>query len=35
MAQHDIIDNRSEELIDHLGQILGSSERASFLEADR
>src|SRR4030043_964573 len=30
MPAHDIIDNRSEKLIDHLGQMLGSSERARF-----
>ena len=30
MATHDIIDNRSEKLVDHLNQILGSSERARF-----
>jgi len=28
MPAHDIIDNRTERLIDHLGQMLGSSERA-------
>lgn len=30
MPTHDIIDNRSERLVDHLNQILGSSERARF-----
>ena len=30
MPTHDIIDNRSEKLVDHLGQILDSSERARF-----
>lgn len=30
MAAHDIIDNRTEKLIDHLNQILSSSERARF-----
>ncbi|MGD0487650.1 MAG: helicase-related protein [Syntrophorhabdales bacterium] len=30
MPTHDIIDNRSEKLIDHLSQILGSCERARF-----
>ena len=30
MPTHDIIDNRTEKLIDHLGQMLGSSERARF-----
>lgn len=30
MPTHDIIDNRTERLIDHLGQMLGSSERARF-----
>lgn len=30
MSTHDIIDNKSERLVDHLNQILGSSERARF-----
>ena len=30
MPAHDIIDNRTEKLIDHLNQMLGSSERARF-----
>ena len=30
MPTHDIIDNRTEKLVDHLGQMLGSSERARF-----
>jgi hypothetical protein len=30
MPAHDIIDNRTERLMDHLGQMLGSSERARF-----
>ena len=30
MATHDIIDNRSEKLVDHLNQMLGSSDRARF-----
>jgi len=30
MSTHDIIDNRTEKLIDHLNQMLGSSERARF-----
>jgi HKD family nuclease/superfamily II DNA or RNA helicase len=30
MPTHDIIDNRSEKLIDHLSRILGSCERARF-----
>ncbi|MEI6633491.1 MAG: helicase-related protein [Chlamydiota bacterium] len=30
MPTHDIIDNRSEKLVDHLNQMLGSSERARF-----
>ncbi|MEI6633449.1 MAG: hypothetical protein WCP22_06480 [Chlamydiota bacterium] len=30
MPAHDIIDNRTEKLVDHLNQMLGSSERARF-----
>jgi HKD family nuclease len=30
MPTHDIIDNRTEKLVDHLAQMLGSSERARF-----
>ncbi len=30
MPTHDIIDNRSEKLVDHLTQMLGSTERARF-----
>ncbi len=30
MPSHDIIDNHNEKLIDHLNQLLGSSERAQF-----
>ncbi len=30
MRTHDIIDNRTEKLIDHLNQILGTSGRARF-----
>lgn len=30
MPTHDIIDNRTEKLVDHLSQILGSTERARF-----
>ena len=30
MSTHDIIDNKTEKLVDHLNQILGSSERARF-----
>ena len=30
MPAHDIIDNRNEKFIDHLNQMLGSSERARF-----
>lgn len=30
MSTHDIIDNKSEKLVDHLNRILGSSERARF-----
>ncbi len=30
MPTHDIIDNRAEKLVDHLNQMLGSSERARF-----
>jgi HKD family nuclease len=30
MPMHDIIDTRSEKLIDHLSQMLGSCERARF-----
>lgn len=30
MSTHDIIDNKTEKLVDHLNQILGSSDRARF-----
>lgn len=30
MPKHDIIDNRNEKLVDHLNQMLGTSERARF-----
>ena len=30
MPTHDIIDNRTERLIDHLNQVLGTSESARF-----
>jgi len=30
MPKHDIIDNRKEKLVDHLNQMLGTSECARF-----
>ena len=30
MATHDIIDNQTEKLVDHLNNILGTTERARF-----
>jgi len=30
MPTHDIIDNKTERLVDHLNQVLGSSESARF-----
>jgi HKD family nuclease len=30
MPSHDIIDNRTEKLVDHLCEMLGTCERASF-----
>ncbi|MDD3917625.1 MAG: hypothetical protein PHX00_10770, partial [Synergistaceae bacterium] len=30
MATHDIIDNQNEKLVDHLNNILGTTERARF-----
>ncbi len=33
MPTHDIIDNRSKKLVDHLNQILGTSERRNQQES--
>ena len=30
MAAHDIIDNRAEKLVDHINQILGSTDSCRF-----
>jgi hypothetical protein len=34
VSTHDIIDNRSEKLVDHINRILGSTDSARFAVGD-